>query len=124
MPEPENTPSSATRQSDAALDTREALATLITLAQSIDHAQNAGLEATGMLREEVAAVHGLLTHLIEILTPAQPEDEGPSLRDLITLMIQQQREMARLLKELAAAAGRIETHLGTAAPPPAVQKAQ
>ncbi|SNB85497.1 hypothetical protein SAMN06265338_1592, partial [Rhodoblastus acidophilus] len=51
-------------------------------------------------------------------------DEGPSLRDLITLMIQQQREMARLLKELAAAVGRIETHLGTAVTPPAVQKAQ
>ncbi|PPQ34544.1 hypothetical protein CKO16_22425, partial [Rhodoblastus acidophilus] len=114
MTDSENNPAPEQAQSDAPLDTREALIKLIALAKGIDQGQNAGLEATGMLREEVAAVHGLLAHLIEILTPAQPEDEGPSLRDLITLMIQQQREMARLLKELAAAVGRIETHLGTA----------
>ncbi|MBB4200895.1 hypothetical protein CCR94_01010 [Rhodoblastus sphagnicola] len=124
MPNPENNPSPKQNPSDAPLDTREALIKLIALAQGIDHGQNAGLEATGMLREEIGALHGLLAHLIEILTPAQPENEGPSLRELISLMIQQQREMARLLKELVTAARRIETHLGTATTPPAVQKAQ
>jgi hypothetical protein len=39
----------------------------------MDHAQDAQLEATNLLRHEAAALHGLLAHLIQILTPDPPE---------------------------------------------------
>ena len=85
----------------------------------MDHAQDAQLEATRLLREEVAASRGLLAHLIQILTPDRPEPEGPSLRDLLALVIRQQSEIALLLKQTLGAVARVETRLGGAETPSA-----
>ena len=55
-----------------------------------------------------------LPHLIQILTPEQPEPEGPSLRELLASVIRDQSEAAALLKQTLAATARIETRLGGA----------
>jgi hypothetical protein len=96
----------------------EDLPALIALVRSMDHSQNAQVEATSLLRDEVGALHGLLAHLIQILTPEQHEDEGPSLRELLARIIEQQRDIARLLKENLATSGRIETRLDRVQTPP------
>lgn len=85
------------------------LAELTAIVRDIDQAQDAHLEATNLLRDEVGALHGLLAHLVQILTPAQPEDDGPSLRELLARVIQQQNEMTRLLVENLKAAATLET---------------
>jgi hypothetical protein len=117
MPDPLKAVSAASPAPDPAADPLQDSRTLIALVRGMDHAQNAQLEATSLLRDEVSALHGLLAHLIQILTPEQPEDEGPSLRELLALIIQQQREIARLTKENLATSGRIETRLGAQTPP-------
>ncbi len=95
------------------------LSEILTVVRRMDHAQDAGLQATNLLRDEVSALRGLLAHLIQILTPDQPEPEGPSLRDLLARVIRQQSELAALLKQTLATSARIETRLaGTLTPPP------
>jgi hypothetical protein len=112
MPDPVETPSLSAADIAAAAALPEDLPELFALVQAMDHAQNAQLEATNLLRDEVAALHGLLAHLIQILTPDQPEPEGPSLRELLARVIRHQSETAALLKQTLAATARIETRLG------------
>ena len=119
MPDPVETPSPNAADNDAAVGLSEDLTALFVLVHAMDHAQNAQLEATNLLRDEVAALHGLLAHLIQILTPEQPEPEGPSLRELLARVIRQQSETAALLKQTLATTARIETRLGGAETTPA-----
>ncbi|WP_294542208.1 hypothetical protein [uncultured Rhodoblastus sp.] len=118
MPDASNADSTTPPTPHRAADPRQDLHILIDLVREMDHGQNAQLEATGLLREEVGALQGLLAHLIQILTPQQSEDEGESLRDLLSRVIAHQRELARLLKVNLATSGRIETRLGGAPTPP------
>lgn len=114
MPDPLKNSSSTSPLAGAAEDLREDLPTLIALVQRMNHAQDAQLEATGFLRDEIGSLQGLLAHLIQILTPEQREDEGESLRDLLSRVISHQRELARLAKENLTISGRIETHVNSA----------
>ena len=111
MPDPSKATSTAFPAPDRSEDPRQDLHTIIDLVREMDLGQHAQLEATGLMREEIGTLHGLLGHLIQILTAEQPKSEGPSLRELLSHIIEHQREMTRLLKETVAASGRIETHL-------------
>jgi hypothetical protein len=122
MPDQPDTSPEPRRTGAAAF--RDDFAALLELVRGIDQGQNAGLEATGMLREEIASLHGLVAHLIQILTPEQPQEEGPSLRQLLQGLTQHQRDNTRLLNEIVAATGRIETRLGTVNPPAPAQPPQ
>ena len=117
MSDPLDPSSMAAATSDDAAALPDDLPKLVALVRRMDHAQDAQLEATSCLRDEVATLRGLLARLIQILTPDQPDEEGPTLRDLIERVIRQQSEIALLLKETLGATTRVETRLVGVAPP-------
>jgi hypothetical protein len=66
----------------------------------MDHAQDALLENGQSLQGQFEALTGQITHMIQVLTPERPEQEGPSLADLLARILTQQSGMAALLRQI------------------------
>jgi hypothetical protein len=70
------------------------------LVEKMDHAQDALLENGQSLQGQLEALTGQITHMIEVLTPERPEQEGPSLADLLARILTQQSGMAALMRQI------------------------
>jgi hypothetical protein len=70
------------------------------LVEKMDHAQDALLENGQSLQGQLEALTGQFAHLIQVLTPERPEQEGPSLADLLARILTQQSGMAALLRQI------------------------
>ena len=70
------------------------------LLDKMDHAQDALLENGQSLQGQLEALTGQISHVIQVLTPARPEQEGPSLADLLARILTQQSGMAALLRQI------------------------
>jgi hypothetical protein len=66
----------------------------------VDHAQDTLLENGQSIQGQLEALTGQITHLIRVLTPERPEQEGPSLADLLARILTQQSGMAGLLRQI------------------------
>jgi hypothetical protein len=80
----------------------------------VDHAQDALLVDGNSLQGQIKTLSGLIAHMIEVLTPERPTQEGPSLPDLLTRLVSQQsavtglmRQMLEILTRLDPTAGRV-----------------
>src|SRR5258708_5826292 len=78
----------------------------------MDHAQDALLQTGQSLQGQLEALTGQITHMIEVLTPERPEQEGPSLADLLARILTQQSGMAVLMRQIYD----VLTHLAPAEP--------
>jgi hypothetical protein len=67
--------------------------------EKMDHAQDALLVNGNSLQGQVETLSNLITHMIEMLTPERPEQEGPSLADLLSRLIAQQSALAGLMRQ-------------------------
>jgi hypothetical protein len=70
------------------------------LLDKMDHAQDALLENGQSLQGQFEALTGQITHMIQVLTPERPEQQGPSLADLLARILTQQSGMAALLRQI------------------------
>ena len=70
------------------------------LLEKMDHAQDALLQNGQSLQGQLEALTGQITHMIQVLTPERPEQEGPSLADLLARILTQQSGMAALLRQI------------------------
>jgi hypothetical protein len=70
------------------------------LLERMDHAQDALLQNGESLQGQLEALTGQITHMIHVLTPERPEQEGPSLADLLARILTQQSGMAALLRQI------------------------
>ena len=95
------------------------IAALRQTVDKMDHAQDALLVNGHSLQGQVESLSGLIAHMIEVLTPERPEQEGPSLADLLTRLITQQSAMTGLLLQML----KIVTRLDPAAHGPAAHAA-
>ncbi len=86
----------------------DALAEISEKLNAMDHAQDALLLNGHALHEQMQAVASLLNHLVEMVTPPPREQEGPTLSDLLSQIIQQQRSLFQLQKETLEAVLRME----------------
>jgi hypothetical protein len=94
------------------------------LLDKMDHGQDALLKNGQSLQGQLNALTGQITHLIQVLTPERPEQEGPSLADLLARILTQQSGMAALLRQIndaltrlapaEAAAAHAKTHVNSA----------
>lgn len=76
----------------------------------MDHGQDALLQNGQSLQGQLEALTGQITHMIEVLTPERPEQEGLSLAELLARILTQQSGMIALLRQIIDAV--------TRAPPP------
>ena len=76
------------------------IAALRETVDKMDHAQDALLVNGHSLQGQVETLSGLIAHMIEVLTPERPEQEGPSLADLLARLITQQSAMTGLLRQM------------------------
>ena len=81
------------RIADDVIGLREAI-------EKIDHAQDALLQNGQSLQGQLEALTGQIAHMIQVLTPERPEQEGPSLADLLAHILTQQSGMAALLRQI------------------------
>ncbi len=81
------------RIADDLIGVREAI-------ERIDHAQDALLQNGQSLQGQLEALTGQITHMIQVLTPERPEQEVPSLPDLLARILAQQSRMAALLRQI------------------------
>jgi hypothetical protein len=81
------------RIADDVIGLREAI-------ERIDHGQDALLQNGQSLQGQLNALTGQITHMIQVLTPARSEQEGPSLADLLARILTQQSGMAALLRQI------------------------
>ena len=95
------------------------IAALRQTVDKMDHAQDALLVNGHSLQGQVESLSRLIAHMIEVLTPERPEQEGPSLADLLTRLITQQSAMTGLLLQML----KIVTRLDPAAHGPATHAA-
>jgi hypothetical protein len=70
------------------------------LLDKMDHGQDALLQNGQSLQGQLEALTGQITHMIEVLTPERPEQEGPSLADLLARILTQQSGMAALMRQI------------------------
>jgi hypothetical protein len=70
------------------------------LLEKMDHAQDALLQNGQSLQGRLEALTGQITHMIQVLTPERPEQEGPSLADLLARILTQQSGMVALLRQI------------------------
>jgi hypothetical protein len=90
------------------------------LLEKMDHTQDALLQNGQSLQGQLEALTGQITHMIQVLTPERPEQEGPSLADLLARILTQQSGMAALLRQINDALMRLTpsetatTHANTA----------
>ena len=57
----------------------------------------------------------LIAHMIEVLTPERPEQEGPSLADLLSRLITQQSALAGLMRQTLEIVTRLDPTVSAAA---------
>jgi len=67
--------------------------------EKMDHAQDALLVNGNSLQGQVQTLSGLIAHMIEVMTPERPGQEGPSLADLLSRLIAQQSALAGLMRQ-------------------------
>jgi hypothetical protein len=77
------------------------------LLEKMDHTQDALLENGQSLQGQLEALTGQITHMIQVLTSERPEQEGPSLADLLARILTQQSGMAALLRQINDALARL-----------------
>ena len=70
------------------------------LLEKMDHAQDALLQNDQSLQGQLEALTGQITHMIQVLTPERPEQEGPSLADLLARILTQQSGTVALLRQI------------------------
>jgi hypothetical protein len=81
----------------------------------MDHAQDALLVNGNSLQGQVETLSGLIAHMIEVLTPERPDQEGPSLADLLSRLITQQSALAGLMRQTLEIVTRLDPTVSTAA---------
>ena len=84
------------------------------LLDKMDHGQDALLQNGQSLQGQLEALTGQITHMIEVLTPERPEQEGPSLADLLARILTQQSGMISLLREISETMKRLAAPDGVA----------
>ena len=99
---------SLTRIADDPIGLRETV-------EKMDHAQDALLVNGNSLQGQVQTLSGLITHMIEVLTPDRPEQEGPSLADLLSRLIAQQSALAGLMRQTLEIVTRLDPSVSAAA---------
>ena len=77
----------------------EELIGLREIVEKMDHAQDSLLVNGQSLQGQIETLSGLIAHMIKVLTPERPEQQGPSLADLLSRLITQQSGMAGLLRQ-------------------------
>ena len=75
------------------------LAALRETVEKMDHAQDALLVNGHSLQGQIETLANLIHHMIEVLTPERPEQQGPSLADLLSRLITQQSALAGLIRQ-------------------------
>ena len=98
----------------------EALTALTATVDKMDHAQDALLVTGQSLQGQVETLSGLIAHMIEVLTPERPEQEGPSLADLLSRLITQQSALAGLMRQTLEIVTRLDPAAGVANGAPAI----
>src|ERR1700735_5766215 len=88
------------RIADDVIGLREAI-------KRIEHSQDALPQNGQSLQGQLEALTGQITHMIRVLTPERPEQEGPSLADLLARILTQQSGMAALLRQINDALTRV-----------------
>ena len=83
--------------------------------EKMDHAQDALLVNGNSLQGQVETLSGLIAHMIEVLTPERPEQEGPSLADLLSRLIAQQSALAGLMRQTLEIVIRLDPTVSAAA---------
>ena len=81
----------------------------------MDHAQDALLVNGNSLQGQVQTLSGLIAHMIEVLTPERPGQEGPSLADLLSRLIAQQSALAGLMRQTLEIVTRLDPSVCAAA---------
>jgi hypothetical protein len=85
------------------------------IVEKMDHAQDALLVNGNSLQGQVETLSNLITHMIEMLTPERPEQEGPSLADLLSRLIAQQSALAGLMRQTLEIVIRLDPTVSAAA---------
>ena len=99
---------SLTRIADDLIGLRETV-------DKMDHAQDALLVNGSSLQGQVETLSNLIAHMIEVLTPERPEQEGPSLADLLSRLIAQQSALAGLMRHTLEIVIRLDPTVSAAA---------
>jgi len=99
---------SLTRIGDGLIGLRETV-------DKMDHAQDALLVNGNSLQGQIETLSGLVAHMIEVLTPERPEQEGPSLADLLSRLITQQSALAGLMRQTLEIVTRLDPSVSVAA---------
>jgi len=90
---------------------------LISLRETVkkmDHAQDALLVNGNSLQGQVETLSNLIAHMIEVLTPERPEQDGPSLADLLSRLITQLSALAGLMRQTLEIVTRLDPAAGVA----------
>ncbi|VTZ26119.1 hypothetical protein MPC4_110068 [Methylocella tundrae] len=82
----------------------------------MDRAQDALLVNGHSLQDQQQTLMGLLTRLVELVTPQEAEQEGPTLSDLLARMIAQQGALYDLQRHTLDAIMRLEQRRPEATP--------
>jgi hypothetical protein len=83
--------------------------------EKMDHAQDALLVNGNSLQGQVQTLSGLIAHMIKVLTPERPGQEGPSLADLLSRLIAQQSALAGLMRQTLEIVIRLDPTVSAAA---------
>ena len=108
MPARESLNTQLDRVADQLMGLREAI-------DKLDHAQDALLANGNSLQGQIETLSGLIAHMIQVLTPEAPEQEGPSLADLLSRIITQQSALARLMRQTIEIVTRLDASVSAAA---------
>ena len=98
---------SLTRISDDLIGLRETV-------DRMDHAQDALLVNGHSLQGQIETLSSLIAHMIEVLTPERPEQEGPSLAGLLSRLITQQAALAGLMRRTLEIVTRLDPNVSAA----------
>ena len=82
----------------------------------MDRAQDALLVNGHSLQDQQQTLMGLLARLVELVTPQEAEQEGPTLSDLIARMIAQQAALYDLMRQTLEAITHAEQRQPEASP--------
>ena len=83
--------------------------------EKMDHAQDALLANGNALQGQIETLSNLIAHMIEVLTPERPEQQGPSLADLLSRLVTQQSALAGLMRQTLEIVTRLDPNVSTAA---------
>jgi len=83
--------------------------------EKMDHAQDALLANGNALQGQIETLSNLIAHMIEVLTPERPEQQGPSLADLLSRLVTQQSALAGLMRQTLEIVTRLDPIVSVAA---------